>query len=54
VKAIPNPVSFVAWIGVVITITNVLTAPDARRLQVLVAGIFATALVGLVVAIGVR
>ena len=26
-KAIPNPVGFVTWIGVVITITNVLTAP---------------------------
>jgi threonine/homoserine/homoserine lactone efflux protein len=53
-KAIPNPVSFIAWIGVVITVTNVLTAPGSRRVQVLVAGVITTVLICLVVAIAVR
>ena len=53
-KAIPNPVSFIAWIGVVITVTNVLTAPGERRLPVLVAGAMTTAVLALIVAIAMR
>ena len=53
-KAIPNPVSFIAWIGVVITITNVLTAPGERRLPALVAGAMTTGILALIVAIAMR
>jgi len=53
-KAIPNPVGFVTWIGVVITITNVLIAPGERRVPVLVAGAATTAILAGIVAIAMR
>jgi hypothetical protein len=54
VKGIPNPVAFIVMIGVVVTITNVVTAPQGRHLLVLVSGLLATLLVGVIVAIAVR
>ena len=50
---IPNAVAFIFFVGLVVTITSVLTAPAGTRLIGLVAGLIATLLVTLVVAAAV-
>jgi hypothetical protein len=50
VNRIPNAVAFVVGIGLVVTITNVLTAPAGRHLVVFVSGMIVTVILGLVAA----
>ena len=53
VKRIPNAVAFIVFIGIVVTITNVLTAPAGGHLYILVGGLTATVILGVIVAAGI-
>ena len=47
---IPNAVAFIFFVGLTVTITNVLTAPSGTRLLVLVSGLITTLILSLMVA----
>jgi hypothetical protein len=49
---IPNPVAFVLFIGIALTVTNTLTATPGRHIFVLLGGLIATALLAGIVALG--
>jgi membrane associated rhomboid family serine protease len=50
VNRIPNAVAFIFFVGLAVTITNVLTAPAGTRLVALVAGLITSLLLSLIVA----
>ena len=50
---IPNAVAFIFFVGLVVTITNALTAPPGTRLVTLVAGLITSVILSLIVAGGI-
>jgi hypothetical protein len=52
VNRIPNAVAFIFFVGLAVTITNVLTAPAGTRLVAFVAGLITSLLLSLIVAGG--
>lgn len=50
---IPNAVAFVFFIGLVVTLSSVLTAPAGTHLALLAGGVVATLMLSLIVAGGV-
>jgi hypothetical protein len=50
VTRVPNAVAFVVAIGLVVTMTTVFTTPAGARLYMLMGGLVATLILGLIVA----